>query len=60
MRKQSETPALGIDDDFVVQRAVPEMKDEPAGNSIAARGLYQIAVSQRCSLNVPEDEEAMD
>jgi hypothetical protein len=57
---QSEALALRIDGGLVMDRPILEMKYEPAGDSIAAGGLYQIAVSQRCSVECPQDQEAMD
>jgi hypothetical protein len=43
-----------------MDRPIFEMKYEPGGDSIAAGGLYQIAVSQRSAVECPQDEEAVD
>jgi hypothetical protein len=57
---QLEALALRIDGGLVMDRPILEMKYQAAGDSIAAGGLYQVAVSQRCSVKCSEDEESVD
>jgi hypothetical protein len=52
--------ALRIDGGLVMDRPILEAKDESGGDSIAARRLDQIAVSQRSAVECPQDEEAVD
>jgi hypothetical protein len=56
---QLEVLTLRIDDGLVVYRPIPEVKDETGGDSLATGGLDEIAVSQRSSLECPQDEEAV-
>jgi hypothetical protein len=55
-----EMPALREDGRFVAKRSVLEMEDETARDSIAARDLQQLAVSQNGSGRVSEHEKTVD
>jgi hypothetical protein len=57
---QADALALRIDDGFVMDGPILEVKDEPGGHAIAPSGLDQIAVSQPSAVKCLQGKEAMD